>query len=183
MKQESTAKYVLRLAVTLLLITAIVAGLLAAVNAVTAPYIAANKQRKTQAALEAVMDAPETAVKLDTIPAGCPLVVEVYENETGYAIQVAPIGFNAEIYMMVGVTRDGTVKGISVISQTETAGLGAVCAAKNSAGEAFRGQFAGLSGKLTVNQDIDAISSATITSKAVVDGVNAALECAAKLGG
>jgi len=86
--------------------------------------------------------------------------------------------------MMVGIA-DGQVQGISVISHTETPGLGAVAAAKNAKGEAFRGQFVGASGVLAVNKDggeIDAITSATITSRAIVSGVNAALDYVENLG-
>lgn len=84
--------------------------------------------------------------------------------------------------MMVGVGSDGSVLGISIIKQAETAGLGAVCADKTSAGEEFRGQFAGNSGSVSVTKDggsIDAITGATITSRAVCSGVNAALACVA----
>ena len=53
-----------------------------------------------------------------------------------------------------------------------------MAADKTAAGKAFRGQFAGASGTLAVTKDggsIDAITSATITSRAVTQGVNAAL--------
>ena len=76
------------------------------------------------------------------------------------------------------------VLGIDIISHTETAGLGAVSAAKTTAGEAFRGQFAGCSGEVSVAKDgggIDAITGATITSRAICTGVNAALACVAGL--
>ena len=72
--------------------------------------------------------------------------------------------------------------GISVISHTETPGLGAVAAANNAKGEAFRGQFVGQSGVLSVGDQIDGMSGATITSKAVTTGVNAALEFVENLG-
>ena len=72
--------------------------------------------------------------------------------------------------------------GISVISHTETPGLGAVAAAQNAKGEAFRGQFVGQKGTLAVGEQIDAMSGATITSNAVVAGVNAALSYVANLG-
>ena len=87
--------------------------------------------------------------------------------------------------MMVGVDNDGKVLGISIISHTETAGLGAVAAATTSAGEAFRGQFVGQSGSVAVSKDggaMDAITGATITSRAICVGVNAALACAGDLG-
>ena len=87
--------------------------------------------------------------------------------------------------MMVGVANDGTVTGISVISHTETAGLGAVAAASTSAGESFRGQFVGMGGSVSVTKDgggVNAITGATITSRAICTGVNAALDCVAGLG-
>ena len=63
----------------------------------------------------------------------------------------------------------------------QTAGLGAVAADKTAKGEAFREQFAGLSGEIAVGDQIDAISGATITSKAVTQGVNAALALVATM--
>ena len=177
MKTESTVKYVARLALTLLLITSVVAIALAGVNQVTAPKIAALNQQKTQQAIETVLPGGGEEVAF-TDETG--LVKAVYQGEAGYAVQVAPGGFNGEVSMMVGIDNAGTVLGISIIKQTETAGLGAVCAAATSAGEQFRGQFAGASGSVAVSKDggsIDAITGATITSRAVCTGINAALAC------
>ena len=104
----------------------------------------------------------------------------VYESAQGYAVEVAVPGFNGEIRMMVGITPNGEILGISVISHTETAGLGAVAGADNAKGQAFREQFAGLTGKVSLQKDggqVDGLSGATITSRAIADGVNAALEC------
>lgn len=180
---KSTPLYIARLALTLLIITSVVAAALAGVNAVTAPVIAAITAEKTQAAIEAVL--PGGGEKVENFTDETGLVTTVYASQSGYAIEVTPAGFDGTITMMVGVSKDGSVLGIDVISHTETAGLGAVAAAKNSAGESFRNQFAGLSGDLAVTKDggaIDAITGATITSRAVTEGVNAALACAASLG-
>ena len=182
MKTESTAKYVLRLAGTLLLITSVVAALLAGVNSITAPKIAELSAQKTQEAIEAVLPGggEEVAFTDDT-----GLGTTVYQGEAGYAVKVAPVGFDSAITMMVGVDTEGNVLGISVIDQSETAGRGAVCAASTTAGEAFRGQFVGMSGEVTVSKDgglVDAITGATITSRAVCKGVSAALACVANMG-
>ena len=150
MKTESTVKYVLRLALTLLAITVVVAVALAGINSVTEPIIAAAHEAKTQAAINAVLPGGGTEIE---VPEGTYLVSAAYESETGYAVQVTPGGFDNTITMMVGIDKAGNVLGISVIKQTETAGLGAVCAAANSAGEAFRNQFVGLSGDLAVSKD------------------------------
>ena len=183
MKKEKTFAYVLRLSLTLLVITALVAAALAGVNAVTAPIIAQLKEQKTQQAIAAVLPGGGTPVETYTDETG--LVTAVYASDTGYAIQVAPTGFDGTIDMMVGIDKEGKVLNISIISHTETAGLGAVAAANNSAGENFRGGFVGQSGSVAVTKDggtVDAITGATITSRAVAEGVNAALACAADLG-
>ena len=112
------------------------------------------------------------------------MVTMVWASGKGYALQVEPSGFDGTITMMVGVGTDGKVLGISVISHTETAGLGAVAGGENAKGQAFREQFVGKDGFLAVTKDggdIDAITGATVTSRAVCKGVNAALACVEKL--
>ena len=181
MKTESTVMYVLRLALTLLLITAVVAAALAGVNSITAPAIAELTAQKTQDAIEAVLPGGGEAVDFPATN----LVSKVYASDTGYAVEVTPGGFDNTITMMVGVDKSGAVLGISIISHTETAGLGAVAAAGTPAGESFRAEFVGASGFLAVTKDggeIDAITGATITSRAICAGVNAALECVANMG-
>ena len=182
MKTESSAAYIARLAITLLLITAVVAAGLACVNAVTSPEIEALNAQKTQNAVEAVLPGggEEIAFTDDT-----GLVSTVYKGQSGYAVEVTPSGFNGTVTMMVGVDNAGKVLGISVVNHTETAGLGAVSAANTSAGESFRSQFAGKTDSVAVAKDggeIDAITGATITSRAVCTGVNAALDCIARMG-
>ena len=183
-KTESTVMYVLRLALTLLAITAVVAAALAAVNSVTAPVIAELNETKTQQAIEAVLPGGYDEQLSDFDTQGG-LVSKVYKGTNGYALEVLPSGFDNTITMMVGVDFEGKVLGISVVSHTETAGLGAVAAAKTSAGENFRSQFVGTSGSVAVTKDggtLDAITGATITSRAVCDGVNAALAAVAAMG-
>ena len=180
MKKQTTPAYILRLALTLLIITGTVAAVLAGVNAITAPVIASLTAQKTQAAIEAVLPGGGEEVAQFTDDTGT--VQAVWASELGYAIQVAPSGFGGAITMMVGVGADGSVLGVSIISHTETASLGAVAAENTSKGEAFRSQFIGQSGQLAVGDSVDAISGATITSKAVTAGVNAALACAANFG-
>ena len=183
MKKENVAGYILRLTVTLLLICAVVAGALAGVNAITKDAIAANQAKKTQEALAVVLPG---ASGLEQMPLSgdTGIVSAVYVSGESYAVEVNPAGFDGEITMMVGIS-GGQVTGISVISHTETPGLGAVAAAANAKGDSFRGQFVDAAGVLAVDKDggqIDALTGATITSRAVVDGVNAALEYVASLG-
>ena len=176
MKTQSVFAYVMRITLTLLLIASVVAAALALINQVTEPII---EQKTIAVVLPGGYHEEITDFADDT-----GLVSKVYKGANGYAMEVTPAGFDNTITMMVGVDFEGKVLGISIISHTESAGLGAVAAGSNSAGVAFRDQFIGLSGSVSVSKDggtVDAITNATITSRAVCDGVNAALACAAKL--
>ena len=184
MKTQSVFAYILRITLTLLLIATVVAAALALVNQITAPIIEEKTEEKTQKAIAVVLPGSYNEEITDfTDDTG--LVSKVYKGANGYAMEVTPSGFDNTITMMVGVDFEGKVLGISIISHTESAGLGAVAAGSNSAGVAFREQFIGLSGSVSVSKDggtVDAITNATITSRAVCDGVNAALACAAAFG-
>ena len=194
MKTENSVRYILRLALTLLLICAVVAGALAGVNTITKDRIAERKAEKTQKAIAEVLPG---AVKVEEVAFTdtTGMVTKVYRSDLslssasssafGYAVEVTPSGFGGNITMMVGVSDNGEVLGIAIISHTETPGLGAVSAANNKKGNAFRAQFLGLAGIITIGSgegQVDALSGATITSQAVVDGVNAALECIRNMG-
>ena len=188
MKKEKTTLYILRLTFTLLLICGAVAAALAGVNTITKDRIAAIQEEKMQAAMAEVLPGA-TGMEEISFTDSTGTVKKVYKAGSdsavqGYVVEVAPAGFGGEISMMVGV-QEGKVTGISIVSHTETAGLGSIAADKTSKGEAFRGQFVGTSGTLAVTKDggtIDAITSATITSRAVTNGVNAALAAVAGLG-
>ena len=183
MKKGSLFAYIARITLVLLVIATVVAAALALVNKVTAPVIAKATAEKTQKAISAVLPGGYDE-ELSSFPDATGLVSKVYKGQQGYALEVTPAGFDNTITMMVGVSPEGQVLGISIISHSESAGLGAVAAATNSAGQAFRAQFVGLSGQVAVSKDggaVDAITNATITSRAICDGVNAALDCVAAL--
>ena len=180
MKENSTLMHIVRLTVTLLAICAVVAAVLAGVNMITKDKIAAIQAQKIENAIAEVLPNAHGTQQIP-LEGDTGIVQAVYTTGEGYAVQVAPVGFNGAVTMMVGVQGD-TVTGISVISHTETPGLGAVAAAQNANGEAFRGQFVGQSGTLVIGDQVDAMSGATITSNAVVAGVNAALSYVASLG-
>ena len=185
MKKEFNFRFVLRLTLTLLLIAVVVAAAMALVNRATAPVIAQANFEKTQNAISQVLPGGYDE-EITDFADSTGLVTKVYKGANGYALEVTPTGFDNTVTMMVGVDTEGKVLGLSIISHTETAGLGAVAAADNAAGTAFRAQFAGSSDTVQVSKDggtIDAITGATITSRAVCDGVNAALKCVAGLGG
>ncbi len=179
--------YVLRLTATLFAITLVVSALLGLVNAVTKEPIAEANAKKTREAMAAVLTFDDYSAVDFTDETG--LVTDVWQateagQPCGYVMQVKPSGFGGTITLIVGVDPDGKCTGVSVVSHSETSGLGANAAAKTSVGEAFRGQFVGASGALAVTKDggtIDALTGATVTSRAVTNGVSAALSCAAAL--
>ena len=176
--------HILRIVGTLFLIAALVAASLAGINAITQPRIAEYKAEKMEKAMKEVLPEGENlnAVAF-TDETG--MVNAVYACDAGFVVEVAPAGFGGTISMMVGIDMEGAVKGVSIVSQTETAGLGAVAAATTSSGQAFRDQFVGLSGTLAVDKDggqVDSITGATITTRAITYGVNAALACVRNLG-
>ena len=181
---ENIVAYVLRLAGTLFLIAAVVAAALAGVNAITKPVIEELNAAATQEAIAAVLPGGFDTEIADFADA-TGIVSKIYQGANGYAVEVGPGGFDNTITMMVGIDNEGKVLGISVVSHTETAGLGAVAAAGTPAGIAFRDQFVGQSGSVSVTKDggtMDAITGATITSRAICVGVNAALDAVAGLG-
>ena len=153
-------------------------------NGITAPVIEELNAAKTQEAISAVLPGGFDTEITDYADASG-IVSKIYQGANGYAVEVGPGGFDNTITMMVGIDNEGKVLGISIVSHTETAGLGAVAAAGTPAGIAFRDQFVGASGSVSVTKDggtMDAITGATITSRAVCAGVNAALECVAQMG-
>lgn len=185
MKSESNVKYVLKLTAILFLVTAVVALLLSGVNALTADKIAAITAEKTAAAIRTVLDSDAEPETLSNYQDDSGHVTAVHKmGNDGWAIEVVIGGSQADIHMMVGVTADHAVSGISFIDMAETPGLGDVAKQDTAKGVAFREQFVGVSGTVAVTKDggdIDALSGATVTSRAITNGVNAALACAASL--
>lgn len=165
----------LRLVLVLFLITAISALLLAAVNEVTKDRIAALEAQKLQEAMEAVQPQADSFEKRDVT---ADLVTGFYAaksggKDVGYCVLTAPNGFGGAMSVLVGVDLEGNVTGVQIISHSETAGLGT-----KAMEPGFLGQFKDRGGEFTVNggdNSIDGVSGATISSKAITAGVNAAL--------
>ncbi len=98
-------------------------------------------------------------------------------KEIGYVItSTSKEGYGGEIQISVGVSMDGTVTGIEILSINETAGLG-----MQATEPAFKKQFENVkTDKFEVKKDnpkgnVDALSGATITTRAVTNAVNAGL--------
>lgn len=178
-KEKKSMSETARLTLVLFLICAICSALLGGANALTHDRIAAANAEKTEAALREVLEAD----KYEETPyvGDDSIVSTVYQaGDKGYVVEVTPTGFGGEIDMVVGIDTTGAVTGVSIISMSETSGLG-----DNAKKEDFRNQFVGATGELAVTKDggtIDALTGATITSRAVTKGVSSALAAVHELG-
>ena len=182
-------KDMFKLRLNLLIISAVAALLLALTNSVTASTIAQrNEQANAEArklVLESAQDFEEVKDAKTDNSKGVK-VSEIYEakdasgNTVGYTLKVLPSGYGGTIELMVGIdSAKGQVSGINVVSNSETAGLGA-----KSTDPEFSDQYKGkpleelsvLKNGTPGDTEIKAISGATITSTAVTNGVDAAIE-------
>ena len=188
-------KYIIKLAVTLFLTCVVVAGALGAVNMVTAPNIAAINKAKTEEAMKAVVadaensyfsDALEITPEMQAAAASAGgSVTEFYEVNDGvvaigHALKIVASGSQGSIEMMVGLDLEGTVTGVSVVKNSETAGIGSKVMENepNVKGVPVLDQFIGKSaadGTLNVGSNVDAITGATVSTKGITAGVNAAI--------
>lgn len=95
----------------------------------------------------------------------------VYKAENGYVILTATQGYVDEIQVLVGVSNEGKVTGLQVRSSRETAGLGG----KALSDWEFLAQFLNTDGSAAVGETVDALTGATVTSKAIARCVNSAV--------
>lgn len=181
-------KEVLIPTVSLFLISAIVTLLLAVTNSVTAPKIAQlqiEMENKTKVAVLSDADSFSDAKTIDfngtsyTYYEG----YDASQNVVGYVFSTSAKGYGGDIVTMVGVKSDGNVAGMDFISISETAGLG-----MNADNDDFKEQYVGKTNGIGVNKnapadnEIQALTGATITSKAVTEAVNIALELFEEVG-
>ena len=167
-------KKILQLVLALTVISALCAAVLALVNDVTRGPIAENAARRAQLAARQVL--PPEVRRVETLrdPADADVTVYAGYAENGLAGYAVPgaseAGYGGRILLMVGLTPDRTVVGYEKLAANETPGLGA-----KLADDDFRRQFAGRPGLgLKVRKDggeVDAITGATITSRAVCGAI------------
>lgn len=98
-------------------------------------------------------------------------IVSVHKGETGFVVETEVYGYAGNIRMLIGVNNDGKVVSLTVRNMEETFTLGAEALTN----EAFLAQFLNKEGgSLEVGTDINAITGATVTSKAIVRAINSA---------
>lgn len=174
---------ILKLGIVLFVITAVTGMILGAVYTMTLePIKAAMEREKTDAMIETLPG----AVEFESVPveAGEDMIKEIHIGRAngeliGYNFTVTPKGYGGLIEIVAGVSREGKLMAIKIIKHTETPGLGAKADKAD-----FLSQFREKTVRnlvvtktdVTSDNEIQAISGATITSNAVAEGVSVALQ-------
>ena len=170
----------INMALCLTAVCLVCAAVLGVTYAVTCEPIAAAAAAEAQASIAKVLPAGgEISEEIASDAEGVDGYFVQSDAEgavTAYAVKSTTGGFGGPLTLMVGVLPDGTVFNTSVLSHSETPGLGAKCSEEKSA---FREQWKGFSGAFAVRKDggdVDAITASTITSRAYTKAVSQAVE-------
>ncbi|MEI3199127.1 MAG: RnfABCDGE type electron transport complex subunit G [Lachnospiraceae bacterium] len=190
---------IIKNALILMAITLVSGLLLGLVYQVTKDPIAAEEAKEKQEAYQAVFPDAASFEELDEKDASLEKAADVLEENglsaehidevlgavddsgklLGVVMNVTTTeGYGGDINFSMGIQKDGTLNGIQILSISETAGLG--MRAKEAS---FQDQFAGKNVKkftytktgASADDEIDALSGATVTSNAMTNGVNAGL--------
>lgn len=177
---NTNIKEILKPALILTAICIVVTGLLAVTFDMTDEVITLSEQTAAEQSRREVLKGAESFELIKTDVAG---IKDAYKgsdkdgNVSGYVFTSVKKGYGGDIAVMTGINADGTISRVKILSASETPGLGEK--AKN---EDFLSLYSGNKGPLTVvkrqagENEITAITGATITSKAVTEAVNAAIE-------
>ncbi|MCF6460582.1 RnfABCDGE type electron transport complex subunit G [Clostridium sp. Cult3] len=179
----------LKLGLILFIITAVSASVLAVSNNITAPRIAeadriADEKAKVEILPQGDDFKPLDEGKAKAIKDENPNVLEIFEaynggDLVGYTIKNIAKGYGGDIEIMTGISVEGKITGIKILNHSETPGLG-----ENATKTYFSDSFKDKSvdqelvsaKKPEGDNEVQALTSATMTTNAVLDGVNAARE-------
>lgn len=176
-------KDILKLGVTLFAICAVAALVLGVTNNITAPVIEERNIQASNEARKIVLSEADEFKELDGMNSD--IVLEVYEGikdgqVIGYTIKTSSKGYGGAIELMVGISKDGKITGVEIGNHSETPGLGS-----KATEPMFKNQYVNkdvlnsllvVKGSTNNDNEISAISGATITSNGVTSGVNAAMK-------
>lgn len=176
-------KDILKLGVTLFAICAVAALVLGVTNNITAPVIEERNIQASNEARKTVLPEADEFKELEGMNSD--IVLEVYEGikdgqVIGYTIKTSSKGYGGAIELMVGISKDGKITGVEIGNHSETPGLGS-----KATEPMFKNQYVDkdvsnsllvVKGSANNDNEISAISGATITSNGVTSGVNAAMK-------
>lgn len=180
----------IKVGLKLLIITTIAALCLSLTNLGTAGPIEEQKINAANAARKSVLPDAETfdAIEINSEYSDegkSARISEIYTGKSGnelvgYIFRILSKGYGGDIEVIAAIGTEGQIKAIEIGEHGETPGLGA-----NAAEESFKAQYRGKSiekplvvvkGKASSSEQIEAISGATITTEAITEAVNAAME-------
>lgn len=161
---------VLKPAVVLVVICAIVGFLLGTVNNLTLPTIMANREARAWATYSSLIPEASDFVALECDVPGVTACMEAADGR-GFAITAQAKGYSSQVPMAVAFDDEGVITNVIGMDNTETPGLGTKV--KDAA---FTDQFIGRAAEPMTLDDIDAITGATISSKAALAALNEAIE-------
>ena len=163
-------------------ITLVASAGVGAVNMVTVEPIAEAKAKAIDDAILAVLPPFEQksveTLTIDNLPVNVYTTAAADGSTVGYAIEtMTKQGFNGVVKLMVGFAPEGEILNINVVEQAETPGLGTqMCDEGNPLITSFKGKNPA-DMKMSVKKDggdVDALTAATISSRAYTDAVNRA---------
>ena len=166
-------KNIVKLTVFLAIVAGLAGGALSFVNGMTYPIIQEQKIASVKENLVKIYSNGEEFKALEVSLSDYPALVSVYEADkggsaVGYIYETAAQGYGGEVKALIALDKDGTYKGLQIIDcSTETKGIG-----DQVAGEAFISSVVGKN----IGDSIDTISGATISSTAVVEGIEQATQ-------
>ena len=175
-------KDISRFSAILTLVALITTRSLAWVNKITKPKIIAQQENGLVEALSSVLPGCSEGEIIPTKENGQILYYEGYRDKEhtlliGYAFLAEGKGYSSTIRTLVGIDTSFTIYAIKILSQQETPGLGSLCEEVQS-GESkpwWQAQFTGKTAKgIAVDKDkgdIESITGATITSRAIVNSI------------
>ena len=175
--KNNTFREIIMPIIVLTCICLVVTAMLAYTNLITAPVISAAEEKAAEQARAEVLSEADSFTKLDL--SGLPEeVTEVYkaDNGSGYVFMLTTKGYGGNIKLICGIKADGSIEKTKTLSHAETSGIGSRVVDNNSE---YRQQYVG---KTAGNVDeIDAVSGATISSKAYKKAIDAAFEALDKV--
>ena len=156
--------------VVLSVICVVITGALALTNDITKPIIEEATRVAQENARKELLPEADGFTRVEGIDLANVADVYVANNGVGAVVTSTAKGYGGTMTVMVGFTADGTIRQIKVTEQAETKGIGS----KVAGDPAFWTRYEGVKAELPV--EVDALSGATISSKALSAAVNSAVE-------
>lgn len=180
-QKQSAVRALLLPTLCLFVVCLVTSGLLALTNSMTEPKIQENLRLEAERLYRVVLPDAETFESTEVQMEGKTYTVQIGMQSgqpTGYVFETQMAGYGGPVVCLTGINAEGVVTGVQILSMTETAGLG-----MNAAKPEFIDQYKGkkqplqvVKGEVKAESDIQAISGATITSNAVTQSVNQAMQ-------